>query len=298
LADPRHLALLKQGPAIWNGWRGSEPDAIPDLREANLVRAELSGADLRRARLDRAKLIRAKLKAADLSEAILEDATLIEADLTEAKLVAARLGRANLANAVLRKARLVRGDFQQCILTVADLRESDCREADFRRADLRETAFREANLTGVRLDEALLHGTLLEGADLSSARGLTSDQIKVATVDPRTRLPVERLDSSQQPEDVESVRRHLSALRSRLSEGKVARVAEPEVLEFHRLLARLESLGHQVARFRVPDEAFSTGVSSWEYTSGGAAFEMDEARSIESSALASRLDAVLAHLEK
>lgn len=295
MADPAHLALLKQGPAVWNQWRSSEPTVIPELSEANLVRAELSGADLRGARLDRAKLIRAKLKAADLSEAILEDATLIEADLTEAKLVAARLGRANLANAVLRKARLVRGDFQECVLTVADLRESDCREADFRRADLREAAFREANLTEARLDQALLHGTLLEGADLSSARGLTSDQIKVATVDPRTRLPVEGLDSSEEPEDVESVRRRLSALRSKLPAG---RVPEEEVLEFHRLLARLEKLGHDVARFRVPDEALSAGISSWEYTSGGSAFEVDEVKSAESSTLASRLDAVIEHLKK
>lgn len=292
MPDPGHLALLKGGAAIWNPWRADNPTVVPDLRDANLVRAALAGADLHGARLDRARLIRAKLQAANLSEAVLEDATLIEADLSRAELVGTRFTRANLASAVLRGALLARADFQESILTVADLRESDCREADFRRSDLREAALREADLREARVDGALLHGTLLEGADLSSTRGLTQDQVSVATVDARTRLPQARAD---EPKDVESAREHLRRLRSRLPEE--GRVAEKEVLEFHRLLAELESLGHEVARFRVPDEALSTGVGSWEYTSGGAAFEMDEGRSVESSALLSRLDAVLKQLE-
>jgi uncharacterized protein YjbI with pentapeptide repeats len=294
LAEPSQIELLKKGRGIWNEWRRSEPNLTPDLRQANLVRAELSGAALQGARLEGARLIRARLRAANLSGASLEDATLIEADLSQAELTGARFERANLANAVLRGASLAGAVFQHALLTVADLREADCRGTDFSRADLRESALGGANLAEARLDQALLHGTHLEGVDLSLARGLTQDQVSVATTDARTRLPFAPVDSSADPRDLESLRQDLAALRARVPEG--GRTGEREVAEFHRLLARLETLGHDVSRFRVPEEALGTDIS-WEYTSGGAAFEMDGVRSIDALALLSRIDALISHLK-
>ncbi len=61
MANPVHLALLKQGAAVWNQWRDEHPAIYPDLQEgdlrklslsnANLFGADLSGADLRDADL-------------------------------------------------------------------------------------------------------------------------------------------------------------------------------------------------------------------------------------------------------
>jgi hypothetical protein len=84
MANAEHLALLKQGTAIWNDWRISNPEALPDLsradlswelwwanrtRNANLTReADLSGADLSRADLGEANLGGANLSGANLGE--------------------------------------------------------------------------------------------------------------------------------------------------------------------------------------------------------------------------------------
>jgi uncharacterized protein YjbI with pentapeptide repeats len=56
MADPEHLALLRQGVEVWNAWRTKAASIVADLsgadlRQANLVRARLGGTDLNRAKL-------------------------------------------------------------------------------------------------------------------------------------------------------------------------------------------------------------------------------------------------------
>jgi uncharacterized protein YjbI with pentapeptide repeats len=57
LANPEHLAKLKEGVESWNQWRKQNPKIGPDLVEANLHGAKLS----------RAKLVEADLSWADLT---------------------------------------------------------------------------------------------------------------------------------------------------------------------------------------------------------------------------------------
>lgn len=45
MANPEHLAILKQGMEVWNNWRDENLDVIPDLREADLSGTNLSRAD-------------------------------------------------------------------------------------------------------------------------------------------------------------------------------------------------------------------------------------------------------------
>jgi uncharacterized protein YjbI with pentapeptide repeats len=71
MADPQHLALLRQGTEVWNRWREENPGTEPDFR----------GADLRGADLNEAKLAGADLSGADLSGADLRGADLSGADL-------------------------------------------------------------------------------------------------------------------------------------------------------------------------------------------------------------------------
>src|SRR5215469_3139211 len=47
MANDEHVALLKKGVAAWNAWRDENRDIMPDLREADLRAANLSGAHLR-----------------------------------------------------------------------------------------------------------------------------------------------------------------------------------------------------------------------------------------------------------
>ncbi len=89
MADPKQLALLRQGVEEWNRWRKENPELIPDSAgssaaidflqrtpphpafagriNAGLVVADLTGADLRNADLNSAVLIGANLTLAGLS---------------------------------------------------------------------------------------------------------------------------------------------------------------------------------------------------------------------------------------
>ena len=76
MANPQHLAKLKEGVEPWSLWRKRNPEIRPDLSEADLSGANLSGADLGAAGLIRANLSGANLRAATLVDTNLEGANL------------------------------------------------------------------------------------------------------------------------------------------------------------------------------------------------------------------------------
>src|SRR5208282_4750873 len=143
MPNDEHLALLRQGTAIWNEWRTRALDISPDLSDAdlghaNLSRANLSGADLRGARLGRA----------DLSGANLHTARLDFADLDSANLSGANLSDTDLSGANLRGANLVRAELSGTLLFQTNLCEAD-------------------------LSEALLHETIFTNTNLNNTLGLS-----------------------------------------------------------------------------------------------------------------------------
>jgi len=75
MANPEHLAKLKEGVDAWNEWTRENSKVIPDLSGA-----DLTGLDLR---------------TADLRGALLDGADLSGTDLTDANLLSAKLGCAN-----------------------------------------------------------------------------------------------------------------------------------------------------------------------------------------------------------
>ena len=185
MANPEHVAKLKEEIQTWGAWRAQHPDICPDLIKANLRGANLRGANLigtyfYKANLSKANLGGANLGRADLRGADLRGANLRGADLRGADLRGADLGEADLLGANLSGANL----------TMADLRGADLREADFRemhlrgknivganllRADLTYGAYlraanlSKANLRGANLGGANLGGAYLRGADLDGA---------------------------------------------------------------------------------------------------------------------------------
>ena len=85
MANPEHLAKLKEGVKAWNKWREENPAIIVDLGEANLSKSSLIDTDLEGADLERAELKRANLRGAFLVGTKLRGANLSGADLRGAK---------------------------------------------------------------------------------------------------------------------------------------------------------------------------------------------------------------------
>lgn len=81
MANAEHLRILKQGVTAWNEWRKQNAEIQPDLNEAHLAGADLSGAILWKAQLQGANLSGANLSKAKLAGADLEEANFSGANL-------------------------------------------------------------------------------------------------------------------------------------------------------------------------------------------------------------------------
>ncbi|MBN2411094.1 pentapeptide repeat-containing protein [candidate division KSB1 bacterium] len=187
MANPEHLAKLKEGVKAWNDWKKAQGDNfVADLSEANLEKRELPGINLKNANLQKAKLYYANLQDANLFEANLREAYLGFTNLQKAVLMSAFLQgaflnannfhEANLKFAKLQKADLHGSNLQEAKLDYTDLQEAKLRftklqkahlmSANLQGAVLRETNLQDANLFKANLQKADLGGTNLQKADL------------------------------------------------------------------------------------------------------------------------------------
>jgi uncharacterized protein YjbI with pentapeptide repeats len=184
MANPEHLAKLKEGVEAWNKWREENPNVIPDLKEAclkgaNLYRAQLEKAelqsahlekgDLRRANLQGANLKYAHLEAAFLEDAYLQGTDLSGADLKKADLQAAHLEKAILEAAHLEEAFLVATHLEGANLTRAHLERASLSDSYLKAADLKFAYLNGANCYSAKLDNANLSGAHLEGTILENS---------------------------------------------------------------------------------------------------------------------------------
>src|SRR5271166_3048566 len=161
MANPEHLAILKQGVEEWNKWRDEYPDVRPDLTGANLSGTELIGADLHKALLPRANLSCANLGGANLQTAVLSGADLSRAELSRANLSWADLSRANLSRAHLTGANLSRTH-----LGGANLGTAVLSGADFSMASFIETVLANVDLrVATGLETAKHYGPSTIGID-------------------------------------------------------------------------------------------------------------------------------------
>lgn len=159
MANPEHLAILRQGVETWNKWRDQNRAIQPDLIGANLRGADLSGANLKDA-----NLFAANLQGADLRWAYLIKANLFESNLGGAKLFRADLSMANFVRANLVRSNLCRARLFRTNLSRANLSRANLHEASLPRAILFGARLAGANLKGADLSEANLNSVDLSGA--------------------------------------------------------------------------------------------------------------------------------------
>ncbi len=196
MANPEHVAKLKQGVEAWNRWRESDWNVKPDLsgldllnekgiKETALWDREARRLDLSAINLAWTNLTAASLRQAVLEEANLEEVTLVGADLQGVQFSGANLQTANLAEANLMEAVLIRANLAGANLSGADLRfahlsgatleAADLSGADLRSAQMGMANFQGANLSGADLWVANLNGASLAGASLTDTNLIRAD---------------------------------------------------------------------------------------------------------------------------
>jgi uncharacterized protein YjbI with pentapeptide repeats len=126
----------------------------------------------------------------------LEDAHFSNSKLNGAGLSFCRAERAAFTGCVARNANFVNAKYVNCWFLHADLTNADFFGCDLSGSDfgrryqeLGDPPFPPATLTNARFTKAILMGTNLRGCDLSTVRGLTSDQLSKAITDENTILP-------------------------------------------------------------------------------------------------------------
>ena len=177
MANPEHLAKLKEGVEAWNQWRENlkaEPDLSGadltglDLRDYRLYQVNLSRAILEGVTFGGANLSRTNFHRAIFSQppplwnSVLREVNLSEVDLTSASLEGVDLTAGNLSRSCLR-----RSDLSKSTLLFAQLEGTDLREAHMNGADLRGANLQGADLRGASLQRVNLIQTNLAGANLT-----------------------------------------------------------------------------------------------------------------------------------
>jgi len=158
MANPEHLAKLKEGIEAWNQFQFDRAEEFwkttalsyrgPRDQDYTLSAADLSGADLRNMNLRRALLMRVDLSGANL---------------TGTDVVGGRLQMADLTGAILSEANLSGADLSG---------EANLTEADLGGADLTDANLTDAELTRSNFTEARIGGTIFGRNDLRAVKGL------------------------------------------------------------------------------------------------------------------------------
>src|ERR1700722_984790 len=158
MANPAHLAKLREGVKAWNEFQFDRAGEFwkttavsyrgPRDQDYMLRSADLSGADLRNMNLRTALLMHVDLSRANLAGADIVGGHLEIADLTGAILSEANLSGADLSG------------------------EANLAEADLGGADLTDANLTDAELTGSNFTDARIGGTIFGRNDLSSVKGL------------------------------------------------------------------------------------------------------------------------------
>lgn len=142
MASETHLAILKQGAAAWNKWRGEEPSMVPDLIGASLTIGQKQWSDRCGGPID---FHGARLASADFSNATLIGSNLDAADLGGANLSSARLQHASLRSTNLSHASFQNADIESACFEGAVLKGADLSRARNLQASQIATAFGDAS---------------------------------------------------------------------------------------------------------------------------------------------------------
>ena len=170
-----------------------KPDlAGRDLRNANLVRAQLPGINL-----DAAELAGANLSGAQIEEASFDSARMMRVSLGGAQMRLASFSGADMSGANLNFVKAEKAYFGSSRLLDANLRYSHLNRAEFGNAmlngaDIRDTQIRSAMWVNRSLfaEGASLENVVAHNADLRGGEGLSQDMLSLVIGNEGTLLPI------------------------------------------------------------------------------------------------------------
>ena len=156
---------------------------------ANFWGVNLSGANFRDANALAANFWNTNLSAANFVNANLSAAGFLGADVSEvnfgdANLSAANFGDANLSAAFFGGANLSATDFWKANLSVAFFEDANLSAANFKEADVSSANFEKADVSDANFENATLYGV-----DFSSAKGINSAKFSNIKIDADTKFP-------------------------------------------------------------------------------------------------------------
>ena len=157
MANPQHIAWLKEGAIAWNSRRQSQP-FDPDLSSEDISRA-LGGHEC-----EDIRQISVRLRDVNFSGANLSNSTLRDTDLTAARFYMANLQNAKLQGSDFTGAQFFGGSSRGARFHSAKFIRSlfvrvDLTAAQFNGAEIQETRFIECTLRGAHLYNEDLTGT-------------------------------------------------------------------------------------------------------------------------------------------
>jgi uncharacterized protein YjbI with pentapeptide repeats len=186
MANADHFKILQSGVSQWNAWRKAEPAAVPDLSQADLVRANLSGFDLSGAQLSECALDGSSLIDANLSNAALNGASLTRCNLLRANLAGAKFSMARAPYSNFAHVDASGAQFDGAFLWFSEFTGAKCAGAVFRDAGLRGAWFDKADLTNVdftyasfiktHMDDAVMDNCAVYGASVWDLQGTPAKQ--------------------------------------------------------------------------------------------------------------------------
>lgn len=185
--NSEHQNIINKGAKVWNDWRKSNPEIVPDLSDWCCIYSKKDVPDLTGVNLSHAKLKGAFIQGngrdwPDEYAPTFENANFEFADLGESTIYLTHFRNANLRNVNFVKAKLQSMHFNGADLSYATFSSAELNWVGFEEAKLEETNFEGASLTDIRIPNVKLWSPIINEKTTATAIAIEVDAENKANI--------------------------------------------------------------------------------------------------------------------